>query len=175
MPFCSRILKAERLQKYYQQGDKIIFGIGPKELVRAKRLCEVYASVGETRKAYPHLIFPLIKEQISPEEIDKWLASTGIAEPMLYRLGFDHNNCSGGCVRAGKRQWLMLLRKLPEVYRERERVEEHMRAVTGKDISFMKTQTLAQLRQQEAEAPYLFPLESDECVSECVGICSHTN
>ena len=28
MPFCSSTLKAERLQKYYQDGDTLVFGLG---------------------------------------------------------------------------------------------------------------------------------------------------
>ena len=170
MPFCSRILKAERLQKYYQHDDIIIFGVGPNERHRAERLKEVYDWVGEKRHAYAHLRFPLIEEDIQTADVDAWLASTGIAQPRLYDLGFTHNNCGGGCVRAGKSQWKHLLRTLPDVYRDRECVEIEMREATGKNISFLTGLTLTQLRESELSAPHL-PLLFDADETECIGIC----
>ncbi len=65
-------------------------------------------------------------------------------------MGFEHNNCSGGCVRQGKKQWLHLLEWLPEVYRERELLEEKFCEEFGK-YSFLKDMTLKQLREEYEE------------------------
>ena len=127
MPFCSRILKAERLQKFYNDGDTIVFGIGIDELHRAKRLVAVYQKVYAKTGKFCKLRFPLIEENVKKHEIDIWLSSIGIEEPILYRLGFLHNNCSGGCVRAGKKHWKLLYEKLPHVYMDRERVEKKIK------------------------------------------------
>ena len=36
MPFCSRILKMERLQRFAREGDLLVFGFGPDEKKRAE-------------------------------------------------------------------------------------------------------------------------------------------
>jgi 3'-phosphoadenosine 5'-phosphosulfate sulfotransferase (PAPS reductase)/FAD synthetase len=100
MPFCSHELKAKRLQRFYQDGDIIIFGISSDEAHRAKRIAEVYAGIADKTKRYPTLRFPLISENVTREQVDQFIRDAGIDEPVLYKMGFTHNNCSGGCVRA---------------------------------------------------------------------------
>lgn len=173
MPFCSRILKAERLQKFYKDGDTIIFGIGCAEAHRARRISEVYAEYSRRKKKWPKLRFPLIGEQIGSEAIDQFLTDAGIDEPLLYRLGFKHNNCSGGCVRSGKGQWLHLLNTLPDVYAERERVERELSEHVGKECTFMKTISLKQLREMDESQLKLNSIFDDEEATDCIGICSH--
>ncbi|KJY32152.1 hypothetical protein [Streptomyces sp. NRRL S-495] len=83
----------------------------------------------------------------------------GVDPPRLYGLGFEHNNCAGRCVRAGKRQWLHTLEVFPERYAEVEAFEESFRARHG-DYAILKEQrnkvvrplTLRELRlRAEAE------------------------
>jgi 3'-phosphoadenosine 5'-phosphosulfate sulfotransferase (PAPS reductase)/FAD synthetase len=173
IPFCSHELKARRLQEFYKDGDMLIFGIGADETHRAKRLVEVYQTVAAKKKKWPKLTFPLIIEHTTKQQIDDFLKVANIQEPLLYRLGFLHNNCSGGCVRAGKKHWKLLYEKLPEVYAERERVEREMREYLGKDISFFKYETLENFRgrieRKELSAHYD---TDDDKETECIGICS---
>lgn len=171
MPFCSRILKAERLQAFYQHGDTIIFGIGPDEMKRAHRVVSVYQVVSVKKKKAPKIVFPLIQEGATRDDIDHFFAKAGIEVPLLYRLGFVHNNCSGGCVRAGKKNWLHLLCTLPHVYAERERVEERIREQTGKDVHILKDITLRQLRENWQRKCATYEPEEAEHETECVGIC----
>lgn len=173
MPFCSRILKAERLQKYYNHGDTIIFGIGIEEMHRASRIIQVYKSVAEKNNKWPKLTFPLIREKTTTEEINQFLIDANIQEPLLYSLGFTHNNCSGGCVRAGKKQWKLLYEKLPEVYAERERAEKEIRKFLKKDISIFKDETLEEFRMRIEEKRLSSYYDFDDNKeSECIGICS---
>jgi len=176
MPFCSRILKAERLQAFYQDGDILIFGISKNETHRAQRLVQVYNTIAEKKNKRPVLRFPLIAEQTTKEQIDFFLGEANIEIPELYKLGFQHNNCSGGCVRAGKKQWKLLYEKLPAVYADRERVEEDLREYLGKDIHFFKDETLREFRgrieRKELSAYYNDKEEND---TECIGICSMMN
>jgi len=172
MPFCSRILKAERLQKFYHDGDTLVFGIGADEPHRAKRLIEVYKTIAEKTGKWPKLSFPLIRERTTKEQIDAFLKEANIKEPLLYRLGFLHNNCSGGCVRAGKKQWKLLYEKLPEVYAERERLEQEMREYLNKDISFFKDETLKEFRGRIERGELSSYYDADEKETECIGICS---
>lgn len=179
MPFCSSVLKAQRLQRYFRNGDNLIFGISGDEAHRANRLVAVYHEIGVKTGRWPKLVFPLIAERVSREQIDAFLRTIGIEEPLLYRLGFEHNNCSGGCVRAGKKQWKLLYEKLPEVYADRERVEREMRRYTGKDISFFKDETLEEFRgrieRKELPAYYYAnhdPMQPSLFETECIGVCS---
>lgn len=176
MPFCSRILKADRLQNYYVDGDIILFGIGLDEMHRASRIVSAYQRVAVKRKAYPKIKFPLIETNTTSIDIDNWLQSINIIQPYLYTLGFTHNNCSGGCVRAGKRQWVKLLEMLPDVYRQREEIEEKVRAYLGKDVHILKDTTLRGLRLKiESQCKLDFDDDTENISIECIGICNTTN
>ena len=173
MPFCSRILKAERLQKFYKDGDTIIFGIGVDEPHRVKRLVGVYQTIAVKSGRRPNLHFPLIHENVTKQQIDDFLKLAGIQEPLLYRLGFSHNNCGGGCVRAGKKQWKLVYEKLPDVYADRERIEREMSEHLGKSVSFLKNETLAAFRGRiERGELSSFYDNDDDKETECIGICS---
>jgi 3'-phosphoadenosine 5'-phosphosulfate sulfotransferase (PAPS reductase)/FAD synthetase len=166
MPFCSRILKAERLQKYYKNGDNIIFGIGIEEKHRAERLIAAYQKVAVKTNRWATLEFPLIANKVSSIEVSEWLNATGIKVPELYRLGFEHNNCNGGCVRAGKKHWAHLLSVLPEVYKDREQVEESFRKRYGKDVHFFKDETLKHYRERiEAKDQHAFEFTEEDIES----------
>lgn len=100
---------------------------------------------------------------------------------------------SGGCVRAGERQWVSLLNKYPEVYAERERVETEFTVWNNKrrlekdadkmkkgikikkpyksrEYHFMKEISLKTLREK-VEQGIDFEFTEDEWQGECVGIC----
>lgn len=68
------------------------------------------------------------------------LASRDIEVPRLYRLGFPHNNCGGGCVKAGQGHFALLLRTLPERFAEWERNEEALREQLG-DVAILRDRT----------------------------------
>lgn len=175
MPFCSRILKAERLQKFYRDGDTLIFGICCHEEQRATRIRDVYNRIANKTGKTSTVVLPLIQEYVSNKRIDGFLVSARIKEPILYELGFIHNNCSGGCVRAGKKHWKLLYEKLPEIYAERERVEEEMRTRLSKDIHFFKDETLRHFRGriERGELPAYY--DTGEKEKECIGICGSQN
>lgn len=175
MPFCSRILKAKRLQAYYQNGDTLIFGIGSDEQDRANRLVQVYQVIAAKTGKYCKLEFPLISNNVTSSQVDNFITSTGIQEPLLYRLGFTHNNCSGGCVRAGKKHWKLLYNKLPEVYLNRERVENDLRNHTGKDIHFFKDETLTNFRHRIITCQLSRHYDNNQPEVECIGICHTQN
>jgi len=151
-----------------------VFGIGADEINRANRLINVYKTVAIKSGKWPVLRFPLIGEQVTKQQIDDFLNDTGIQEPVLYRMGFIHNNCSGGCVRAGKKQWKLLYEKFPDVYMERERVEKNIREYLDKDIHFFKDETLEAFRGriESGDLSTYYNTGVKEKEVECIGICS---
>lgn len=60
--------------------------------------------------------------------------------PRLYLYGFDHNNCGGGCIKAGQEQWAKLLWFLPDVYAWWEENEERFRREVNPNIAILKRQ-----------------------------------
>lgn len=60
--------------------------------------------------------------------MEKEAEAIGLKIPILYRLGFPHNNCGGRCVRAGISHFVHLYHVLPERFFEWEREEISARA-----------------------------------------------
>ena len=145
VPICSRLLKAKILQEYVKKYDSVTvyFGIDLSEEHRAPRITNIYDQL----KVYTR--FPLIekrvfsnKKQFAWEVEENW----GIVIPRLYREGFPHNNCNGGCVRQGEKYWKHLLRIRPAVFEDRARIEREFK--NGK-YTFMKKMSLDELRERE--------------------------
>lgn len=178
-PKCSEILKAKMLQKFVKAGDTLYFGIGIGnniEVKRAARIAPIYSRLG------CKTVFPIIDNRVLDSKVASDIDSWGLVIPQLYRDGFQHNNCAGGCVRANKRQWLSLLRLYPEVYAERERVEREFTAwnndrrkddpeYTPGDFHFLKDISLKDLREgTELGMEFDFG-DDDDWAGECIGIC----
>ena len=84
-----------------------------------------------------------------------WLKREGIEVPRLYKLGHNHNNCGGFCVKAGHAQFIHLLKTMPERFAYHERKEQSMRDELG-DVSILRDRsggeakplTLRELRER---------------------------
>lgn len=164
VPLCSSVLKAKRLQSFATVGDKIYFGIGTHEIHRAARIRSIYHSKNIITG------FPLIERGISQQDVHLIMARTGIKPPRIYAEGFEHNNCNGGCVRQGLKQWRHLLRVRPDVYAERERFErEFSSRVTA--ATFLKDRSLREVREMQEAQAELFP--EDGWNGECIGMCGN--
>jgi hypothetical protein len=94
-------------------------------------------------------------------QLIEWAQSEGIQTPRLYDLGFSHNNCGGGCVRAGQGQFKQLLQIMPERYAVWEREEKKMQEFLQRDVTILKEQvkgvrknlSLEELRIRNEVAP----------------------
>ena len=88
------------------------------------------------------MAFPLNeKPYLEKQDLLAWARREGLVTPRLYDLGFAHNNCGGGCVRAGQGHFKLLLRTMPERYAEWEKREADMAQFLGKDVSILKEQS----------------------------------
>jgi hypothetical protein len=87
----------------------------------------------------------------------------GLATPRLYDLGFAHNNCGGGCVKAGQGQFKKLLDVMPDRFAVWEQKEQELRDYLGKDVSILtetvkgekKSLPLIELRRRAENTPML--------------------
>ena len=129
---CSKILKREPMDKWVKDnapGAIEVFGFDWHEAHRLERMRRVDPS--------RRIVAPLLeKPLLAKSQILAALRAEGIKPPRLYDMGFDHNNCGGGCVKAGKASFALLLRVLPERYAEWEGHEETLRQQLG-DVTIL--------------------------------------
>jgi len=96
-------------------------------------------------------------------ELIEWAESEGLKTPRLYSLGFSHNNCGGGCVRAGQAQFKKLLEIMPERFAMWEEKEQEIIKHIGKDVSILtdmkdgvkRPLPLIELRRRVEDQPQL--------------------
>lgn len=113
-PICSVKLKREVLDEWHRENcleiDSVIYiGFDWEELGRLENLRQ--------KRPQWNIQAPMTEEPIWDK--CRMIAETellGIIVPRLYRLGFPHNNCGGGCVQAGISHWIHLLEVLPDIY-----------------------------------------------------------
>ena len=151
---CSQYLKRTMSRKYVKQfkpNEVIIYlGYDWTEIHRFEKAQKAWLpyiiSCPLTEKPF------LDKEQMKIDIEEK----DGIRLPRLYKMGFAHNNCGGGCVKAGIGHFKMLYEKFPERYFEWENNEEEIRKYINKDVSILrrtrngvkKNITLKELRKE---------------------------
>jgi len=109
---CSQELKSKPFQKWLkeQDFDDFIVYLGI-DWTEENRLTA-------HRKHVDHQVeAPLCEAPfLNKRDVLELLESEGIELPKLYKMGFSHNNCGGGCVKAGQGQWAMLYKQMPERY-----------------------------------------------------------
>lgn len=133
---CSRILKRELLDLWRDKNcnpaeDVIYVGYDWTEGHRAEKLLKY---VHPWTYRFPLLEPPLMGK---PQQFAA-CAAAAIEVPDLYKLGFQHNNCGGFCVKAGQAAFKLLLEKKPELYAFHEGKEQEFREFIGKDVSILK-------------------------------------
>lgn len=135
---CSKALKREAIDRVitarYAPGEYTrVFGMDWTEMHRIDRLQAALAPLP--------VWFPLIEKPFTDKcQIAAFLERIGIAVPRLYAMGFAHNNCGGGCVKAGQAHWAHLWRTMPDRYSLWEAKEQEIREHLGKDVTILRRQ-----------------------------------
>lgn len=99
---------------------------------------------------------------LEKDDIRRWLAIEGIKIPRLYDMGFSHNNCGGGCVKAGQGQWANLYKAMPERYKWFEDRQEKLmseiptarpflRITTDKELNYVSLKDFRKMLEQEKQ------------------------
>jgi hypothetical protein len=160
---CSRILKRELTRKWLSENadpetTTIVLGLDWTEMHRAERATKAWEP---WRVECPLTEAPYrVRAELLAD-----LEGRGIRPPRLYSLGFAHNNCGGGCVKAGQSHFVQLLQVFPARYAEWEQKEEEVRQHIGSDVSILRDRTddetrpltLARLRER-VESGVALPL-----------------
>lgn len=134
---CSRVLKREPAQRWVKENYPdslnvtLYIGMSYDEKGRWERSVRYWSPYSVES---PLLEFPGLDRFAMLSKCK----ARGIEPPVLYDLGFPHNNCGGFCVKAGHRQWDLLRVELPEKFAEEEANEKEFREWIGKDVSILR-------------------------------------
>ena len=104
---CTRALKKQVRGQFQRQDDVHVFGFTLEEQVRADRLM----------KNDPTLDLEniLIDRGITKENCLAMIKNAGIELPVMYKLGYEHNNCVG-CVKGGMGYWNKIRKDFPDAF-----------------------------------------------------------
>lgn len=112
---CSKALKRDVLEKASLQSDVFVLGYTAEEYERANR----FIDANNARK----IVTPLIDRNLGKSDCLAILQRAGIELPMMYRLGFNNNNCIG-CPKGGMGYWNMIRKHFPDDFEEVAQIEE---------------------------------------------------
>ncbi|WCF11575.1 hypothetical protein NDS46_29965 (plasmid) [Paenibacillus thiaminolyticus] len=129
MQVASRFLKKGKLPKiehwrnkeylinnHFVKNATLYFGIGFDEMHRQDAIVYNWKPFKVSMPLIDHFI-----------NIDEVLASYSIRQPILYDLGFSHNNCNARCVKAGQGHYKNLKEKMPDVFKKIMEQEHHLK------------------------------------------------
>jgi hypothetical protein len=154
MAFCSRILKAEQRDKYFDElresGITQILNVLGFTAIEWQRIQRAYAR-GQ-RDGY-ECVFPLSDAGMTKQDCVNWCISLGVKLPRMYEWS-EHANCRG-CVRGGKAYWLAVKENAPEVFAQRAALEAEFGHTILKDTSLADLQPLKRKvnRREQFEVP----------------------
>jgi len=165
---CSFDLKQKPARKWLNENcnpsDTIVYvGIDWTETHRLPAIVKnykPYKAVAPLAEPYYHTENKMYYDK---QELIEWAESEGLKTPRLYSLGFSHNNCGGGCVRAGQAQFKKLLEIMPERFAMWEAKEQEIIKHIGKDVSILtdmkdgikRPLPLIELRRRVEDQPQL--------------------
>lgn len=152
---CTKIMKRQLRERYQRPDDVHVFGLTADEHRRI--------AVFKERNSDLSTMWPLLESGITKEHCYKIIDSAGIELPMMYRLGYSHNNCIG-CVKGGMGYWNKIRKDFPEVFAKRAAVQREIgeSAAFGSGGKFM-------LDVLDPEAGNDSPPENIECGVFCLG------
>lgn len=145
MAFCSRILKAEQRDAYFE-GLRVagvteivnVVGFTSRERERIQRAWARAQAAGYDVR------FPLHECGITKQQAADWCLSMGVRPSAMYRWS-EHANCVG-CVRGGKAYWLKVKEHAPLVFAQRSALEREYGHTILKDMS-LETLALVGLKR----------------------------
>ena len=158
---CSKLLKQRPARKWLEancdpQETTVYVGIDWSEVHRLPAIVKNY----KPYTVESPLAEPPYRDK---DELLAWAKAEGLPIPRLYKMGFAHNNCGGGCVRAGQGQFKKLLETMPERFDVWMQKEQEVIGVVGREVSILtevvngvkKPLPLIELKRRVEEQPQL--------------------
>jgi hypothetical protein len=104
---CTVELKKRPRYTFQRPTDRQVFGYTAEEAHRADRFRHENPGI--------ELVTPLIERGLTHADCLALIERAGIELPVMYRLGFGHNNCVG-CVKGGMGYWNRIRRHFPTTF-----------------------------------------------------------
>lgn len=120
---CTSELKKRVREEFQRVDDRQVFGFDAGEANRARKFREHHTEVDAW--------FPLLEEGITKADSLKMLEDAGIELPVMYKLGYEHNNCLG-CPKGQAGYWNKIRVDFPEVFDRMAKVERKLNAAICK-------------------------------------------
>jgi len=114
---CTVELKKSLRFKFEKPDDVQIFGYTKDEKHRADRLVTAYPEINAR--------FPLIDDGWDKQDCINLLHRLEIDIPMMYRLGYNNNNCIG-CVKGGAGYWNKIRKDFPDNFERMAKIEREV-------------------------------------------------
>lgn len=135
---CTKELKIFPFRRYLKTVPKpvtVLLGLDWKEQHRHEGPRRNYESIEGVTVDYP-LMWKPFEHQPYQTVVFSW----GIKVPVLYALGWGHNNCGGRCVKQGMKDWLRLRQEFPERFNDVRDWETQQREIgdARKDYTILK-------------------------------------
>jgi len=111
---CTRELKKKVRLKFQQDNDVIVFGYTAEEEERLNNFID--------RNNEVPIRAPLVEQGLMKGEVLAMIENAGIELPVMYKLGYEHNNCIG-CVKGGMGYWNKIRVDFPEEFDEYAKME----------------------------------------------------
>jgi hypothetical protein len=121
---CTTEMKKKLRQRFQRHDDVQVFGYTAEEEHRATRFREQNPEV--------NLRTPLIERGLTKSDCLAMLDRAGIELPVMYRLGYQNNNCIG-CVKGGMGYWNKIRRDFPEVFDRMAKLERDLNVTILRD------------------------------------------
>lgn len=126
---CTYLLKKQvriSFEENVKNWDGQVFGFDfcEKEINRAIRFKQ------QNPKTKP--LFPLIDKMITKQDALAMLQLAGIDIPVMYRIGYNNNNCIG-CVKGGIGYWNKIRKDFPQTFSRMAQIERIIHAACLKD------------------------------------------
>lgn len=112
---CTSELKKKLGKDFRRDGDLEVFGFTSEEQERLDRMIDANADV----RVWPVLIEKGLDKGACLALVER----AGIELPVMYKMGYDHNNCIG-CVKAGAWYWNKIRVDFPETFARMQAAEE---------------------------------------------------
>lgn len=165
---CSRILKRELLDKWARADESAIHYFGL-DWTEPKRLRRFRMAMAPRNVEFPMSESPFMTKV----EVILSVRDSGIDPPSLYRYGFPHGNCGGGCIKFGQKQAAILLSSRPKYFGWWADEEQEMREFLDRDIAILRDRRkghegplplrVLQKRIEDGQECDLFDLGSCNC------------
>ena len=156
---CTTELKTKVRKAYQQRGDIHIFGLTADEEDRIMRFEDTNFGI--------KMDWLLRDAKIMKSDCYNILQSAGIELPMLYKLGYNNNNCIG-CVKGQAGYWNKIRQDFPAAFEKMAKQERKMNVAICKSYAKDDKRKRVFLDELDPESGRRVPLPNIECGVLCV-------